>query len=572
MGPPPDRLYMFGARHAELLREQLPKVKASTDIRVALEPLTCDVHVGHVVAVNPMFGINDYINYHADGSDTVTAVAGFCKRVAVETPHANADLFEEFHQFVVHWCGENLTPLAPSTDFDIETWLAATNYKETRKQQLRDIASTFVEPSRRERESCKSFVKDEFYDGIKHARTINARSDWFKAYCGPMFKQIEHELFQDPAFIKYVAVADRPDYIRKRMLGYSYVSTSDFKSFEGSFSPKMIRKIEGHMYMYMLSRCPDMQHRMHKVIKVMTSRNVLKFKGFKGSVSGVRMSGEMCTSLGNGFTNMMLMKFYCHKTNNDCISVFEGDDGLHLSREPFQEPTKFFAQLGFNLDFAKAASIQEAKFCGSRFDDNLNTHIDAVKVMLNTPWLKSIYHKANISTLKSLLKARAMSILYRCPNCPIVSSFAHWILRATVGVRARAEQGTPYMANLMREVFLKYKYSNPVISMSARCQYARTFGISVDDQLTLESLFDSQNELVQLSHPIFDDLFGHIRLRLAILYVHDTEWMVRNINDKNEKPKEAITSKAKCTITTPTSTQNQFAAIAAATCLIQRHV
>jgi len=479
MGPHPDRVYMFGARYAELSQEDLPPIKPATELRVLGDPLTTDTWIGKVVAVNPGFGVDNYINYHVDNGDTRSAVAGFCKRVAVDIPSAVQSSQDDFFMFVRNWCESNLKPLPADTDFSVDNWLAHTDYTESRKTVLRDIAAEHVTPRRVDRECCKSFIKDEFYDGVKYARTINARTDWFKAYCGPMFKQIESVIFKDAAFIKYIPVSERPKYISERLVGHTHVSTSDFKSFEGSFTPRIIRNVEGYMYQHMLQSCPEMAARMQDVIRVMTARNCLKFRRFHGKVNGVRMSGEMCTSLGNGFTNMMLMKYYCHKTHNECVSIFEGDDGIHLSKDKFLDPVAFFAKLGFNLDFARATSVQTAKFCGARFDDDLNCQIDAVKTILNTPWLKSAYTESSPDVLVSLLKARAMSILYRCPHCPIVSSFAHWIMRAATGFKPRIEALNNYQRKYMTNAVNTYKFVLPSISMGARVQYATTFGMSL---------------------------------------------------------------------------------------------
>lgn len=540
---------MFGARYGELCQDPLPDVKSGTTIVVRESSITTSSTIGKVVAVNLRCGVANYCNYHVDQDDSPTVVAGFIKRVAVNVKGGDRCFQDEFFKFVRIWVESNLKPLPPDTDFDFELWLAESRYPESRKKQLRAVRDEYVLSSWKERTLCKSFIKDEFYDGIKYARTINARADWFKTFSGPLFKAIEHVIFQMPCFVKYIPVSERTRYVAETLVGGGFVSTSDFKSFEGSFSPKIIRNCEGFMYRYMLRNCPLQQSQMETIIRVLCGRNQLCFKRVRGTVKGVRMSGEMCTSLGNGFTNMMLMLFYCFKTNNQCVSCFEGDDGIHLSKRPFEDPVGFFSKLGFNLDFSRAASLGDAKFCGVSFDDQFNAQINCRKVLLNTTWMKSCYASAGYGKLMSLLRARALSLLYRVPNCPVVSAYGHWLERCTKNFRPQVGLVTNYEREILLQSFSS-KFLAPLISAEARETYARVYGVSVETQLELESMFNSTHSLQLLSHPAFDQLFTHENMVLWNHYVSESGWMVRFINDQNnESEAESWCSQtASCTI------------------------
>jgi hypothetical protein len=535
---------MLGSRYGELFQDPLPRVKSGTTIDITSSSIGSLACIGKAVAVNPNCGVSNYCSYHVDQNDKPTIVAGFIKRVAVDTKAADKVLRREFYDFVRDWVCANLSPLRSGVNFDIDHWLDNTNYSESRKQQLRDVEARFDIPTHNTRTRCKSFIKDEFYEDVKYARTINARADWFKVYSGPLFKAIEHEVFKMPCFVKYIPVSQRPSYVAELMQGSGFVSTSDFKAFEGSFSPKTVRNVEGYMYKYMLSNNPVQLAMMHQIVNVLCGRNNLYFKNVKGSVKGVRMSGEMCTSLGNGFTNLMLVKFYCYKTGNTCLSVIEGDDGLHLSKDPFINPSEFFMRLGFQLDFKRFDSVNDASFCGVSFDANNNAQVDCRKPLLNTTWLKQDYVQANDKKLMSLLRARGLSLLHRLPGCPVVTQYALMILRWTLGVKPLLGVSNNYEKNQ----FLSLMKAVPVLvepDCDARMQYERNYKVNVEDQIALEEYFKKLSSPCFLSHPVLDIIFKPKNALLWNHYVTDSGLVVRFNNDKNEKAKIKSTTAEK---------------------------
>lgn len=74
------------------------------------------------------------------------------------------------------------------------------------------------------------------------------------------------------------------------------------------------------------------------------------------------MSGELWTSLCNGFMNMVLMEYIAEQNHTTFDYVVEGDDGLICSHVKLDvscvEPT------GFRLKLAEGRSINDISFCG----------------------------------------------------------------------------------------------------------------------------------------------------------------------------------------------------------------
>jgi len=63
-------------------------------------------------------------------------------------------------------------------------------------------------------------------------------------------------------------------------------------------------------------------------IQVMQEMNRCYSKYVKIEVEATRMSGEMNTSLGNGFSNLMFMLYACHVQGIAAEGIVEGDDGV----------------------------------------------------------------------------------------------------------------------------------------------------------------------------------------------------------------------------------------------------
>jgi len=306
------------------------------------------------MAVSSGFDVMGVLPPHPDTNDFEGTLFGSWKRCFHAPPPCDPQLLNQFSQFVLQWCENKLKPLEATTDISLETMLDDSGYPESRKVELRDawkpVSELLALPANHKSKRVDQFVKDEFYELYKHFRMINARCDTFKASVGPVFKVIEHEIFRNPAFIKKVPVTDRPEYICKRikMEGGLYMET-DYSSFESLFTPQLMRSCEMVMYKYMSSELEGGTEWYSLIEQTLTGTNHIRNKYFKAWVDGKRMSGEMNTSLGNGFSNLMIMKFVLKKQNIKGKGIVEGDDGLFVvSKRPNM---KMFLDMGLELKF-----------------------------------------------------------------------------------------------------------------------------------------------------------------------------------------------------------------------------
>lgn len=443
-----------------------------------------------------------------DLRDTKSSAEGSIKRLLREVPRLDRSLLRQLKKYVKRFCRKHLVPLAPDCDTSVEAWLKTTTYTEAQKAELR-LEFQYLELNggvlTTKDKRCKSFVKDEFYIAYKHFRQINARPNRYKVKVGPIFKLIEKAVFAHPAFIKKVPINERPQYILDMLerLGATYVAT-DYTSFEALFSPELMDAVEFQIYEYMTQYLPEGKEFMKIVRATQGGRNICLFKEYKTEVSGRRMSGEMCTSLGNGITNLLVMLFLCERLGSKCIGVVEGDDGLNsvVGAVPTEED---FARLGMIIKLEKHTRIETASFCGMVFDAEEKCNVtDVRKAMATFGWTPERYVNASNKTLTHLLRAKAFSLVHQYAGCPVLQALGHSVLRRTAHL-GKVTRSIHIAARNMnayeKEKLLAFGNVIPdpvVVGPKTRSLVEELYGVTIPQQLQLEAYF----EQVEIIEPI----------------------------------------------------------------------
>jgi hypothetical protein len=390
-----------------------------------------------ITAVNAGYSIFGAALPRVCHNDPATNLAGVIKRMAVKTPDPDPIVLGEFRAFVGRWLLKNLVPVSQQEVLSFDEWLAGTNYSNSRAAQLRlcreSVECGKIDVHSKRSRMCKSFIKMESYPEYKHSRSINSRPDCIKVIVGPYFKTVEKILFSRPEFIKKIPVEDRPVYIMNKLctLGATYVG-SDYTSFESCFTQKIMEACELPLYEHLLRGVVDpiVGDVPQYLRKLLVGKNTCHFtNGMKITVPATRMSGEMNTSLGNGFTNLMLMLFVSEKHTLNLVDlVIEGDDCLaaFIGRVP---TFKMFEQIGFVIKIDCFNRISDASFCGLLFDeDDLDVIANPIKVLLNLCWFHPIYSNFKQITLDRLAKGKLQCILSQYPNCPVISPLCYNLL------------------------------------------------------------------------------------------------------------------------------------------------
>jgi hypothetical protein len=154
------------------------------------------------------------------------------------------------------------------------------------------------------------------------------------------------------------------------------------------------------------------------------------------------MSGEMNTSLGNGFANLMIFLFTCKHCGCVVIWIFvEGDDGISAINVHSwgHTPTKKdFEDLGWDIKLEVHDTLNTASFCGMVFDpEDLIVVTDPRKVLATFGWCPKRYVGASRGVKLQLLRAKGFSMAHQYNGCPMIGALGRRLVQITEGVKIR---------------------------------------------------------------------------------------------------------------------------------------
>lgn len=497
-------------------------------------------------------------------------VEAFVKRLARPMPQVRRSRYlARTTRWFLH-CHRDQLPEGSATVLPFEDWLEHTNYTGARKEALRKLeaslrrrrpdmrSSVEVELARRglpvlrvgkwtssgrkpgRDERVKSFIKNEWYETEgKAPREICARVDPCKILFGPLIKSFEslvYELKDDrglPYFIKHVPVDRRPLMIQKlaeHATSETVFRGTDYSTFERVAVPETMYATEAPMYRWLaglrqakgiseytpqqLSALTNTQLLTILFLDMITNTNRIDCGWFMSEVVGTRMSGEMNTSLGNGWLNLMLINAIC--TSHDCEwhGHVEGDDGIFaLTPHPGGSvPTcDDYTMYGAEIKMTDATDLHLASFCGNVFDPvELKNLGDPTYFIATFGWvLTTSTGLLSDGVRHALLRAKAMSALAEYHGTPVIPSVARFVLRCTPSVAPRWTLGQttidywteqtigPYLDQL--SVKIRQWASEPTSSRETMaCAYPSW---DIATQLKVESYFDSLTSLQPLHPP-----------------------------------------------------------------------
>lgn len=502
------------------------EIRTDVKIKTNVKPFENNNNKPMMINLGPV--LLDSVPPIPDISDPVNAAIGVSKRIAYKTPPVNKVKLRKLRRFVYRWCKKNLVPLSPDIDVSFHTWIENTNYSRRRKDELcrtwekiKDLDPMEILKNKKFT-SLKCFVKHEWYVSFKHARGIFSRSDEFKCLVGPIFKQIEKQVFSLPNFIKKIPVSDRPRIMKETFSGYKFFAAADFTSFEAHFTKDVYEAIEFTMYDYMTQFLACKTWFQYMLRNVIAGLNICLFKYFTVQIPATRQSGEMCTSLGNGFSNLMIINFVSYMKNKYIPDCFvEGDDSLVAYKHETHAPNvNDYKDLGFTIKLETSHYYNKMSFCGNIFDvDDLVVVTDPVYVVSTFGWGDMKYHGCGSKMKKTLLRAKSLSLKFQYAGCPIITALADYGLRMTKTVNIRQS----YIDTL--DVYHKDQLLNALkidpcqkieIPFKTRLLVEEIYGISVTSQLEIEKCLESKNDfepiycnlLVDRAHPDFLEMFS----------------------------------------------------------------
>lgn len=331
--------------------------------------------------------------------------------------------------------------------------------------------------------------------------------------------RIEQQVYQNKHFVKGKRVDELAPLIAK-MRNSRYFAGTDYSSFESSFRPELTDVCECEMWRFFLKNEPDRladvmrayyQVRMKKINGRMTEVyvprvEVMRNRRFVAKVVGSRMSGEMWTSLANGFTNLMVMLFLLSEKGVDWEHVegfVEGDDGLFgLNTKCLSDDD--YSTLGFNIKLEYTQDLRETSFCGNIFDpEDCRVLVDPRNAVRLFYTCANTYLHSKQSRLLSLMKSKAMSLYCTGKYSPICSKLALKVMQLLSDVVARKDGMNPWWSAEVEWLYKSETFRPVTISDSARLIYESKFGIPVSQQLEIEKRIDETKDINSFDLPFY---------------------------------------------------------------------
>lgn len=455
------------------------------------------------------------VYFRPNTADPLSAERGLRKRLIHPRPPIDPRLLKKLKVFAQDWLKRNLVPLSFDEVPDFEDWVTEVNQPQSVKDEYREAYRQLMDGEidlRKKLAEKKIFVKAEFYPEPKYHRCIHAPTNYEKVLHGPIASAMEKKLFALAFFIKKVPRRDWPEYISIICSGVNLnCYASDYSSFEASFVPQIQRILELAFTKYMCTNLladqgvDDILHTDRK--RVFVSKMLNAF------VTGRRASGQMMTSLFNGFTNLVVNEFVCTELCGASVfrGVVEGDDGLfvHNGRPPLESD---FLRLGFIIKIVNVKHFTEASFCGVVFDPNVCTTIgDPWRILMSVSWAGQDYLRSNDETLRILGVVKALSYLAGYPRCPVTTAVADWLLRTNDFDQNKLEyylrwyteqRATGWWLRQEAQSYYGLDYEQlrlQTVPIENRMVVERVFHMPMDVQLMLEERFRTSERSVDVS-------------------------------------------------------------------------
>lgn len=425
------------------------------------------------------------------------------------TSHGNL-LYNHYNRQLDFWAAHvrgrvnQLFEFNPHPIYSLDEWLDHSSYTQTRKAQIRaqsDIPADYYKVD--------TFIKKEAYPEIKAPRLINSRSDAFKKLVGPFTHAIEKDIFSSKFTIKGRNARDQIKIIHDRLSNkLSYLST-DYSKWESSITPEVIDKIERILWEQYPSPYPWDFHTWF--INHCKSNNLVARGKMNCKVHGVRMSGDMHTSLGNTFINIVLTDYIMSRLGLAWDGFFEGDDGLIgldviINEDQLEQIRVMALELGFSLTMECAYTLSEATFLSRHIVDANTAFREPIKAIVHSQWSFSLHRFPEAE----LLRSRGYGLIMENPRCPILYKLGVSMIQHAGSGRIHCDQWYKQYYNIPDELNFDQRSFQDYPTHHDRVQFALLFNIPIDLQLRIEDSIEINDwvmvnelltRLVKTSHP-----------------------------------------------------------------------
>jgi hypothetical protein len=415
-------------------------------------------HTRKPMGVKHWVGLNGVTRPMIDRDDYVSAILGCIHRVSPDMPRITQERHKELGEFCDRIFPQFFSPLDWDELLTYEEYLDHVRptkgeryVADLRRYHYERIGDFLKAKNGR---TCSSFIKDEAYDEWKNARSIQGVSKQSLqfdtvSYFNRVIKSIEKQVYgKMEGTIKGLTPHERADLIFE-FGDYFTKNTDDYKSYEASFSYEVFSSIQFRFYRYMLSKFPPKTSKA--IIDLISNENTMVFKYFTYKVRCRRMSGDPDTALGNVVDNWVDTLFLLWKNGIDPsrateMIFVEGDDKtmcLDGALVDAEMSNTHFRESGKRSKAKSGLTHEENDMC--QLVTSTRETEKGKKVLLTDVWkvlaqyavINVKYARAGRKVFNSLLRAKALSLLYLYRGCPVVHVLALKLLYVTRDVNVR---------------------------------------------------------------------------------------------------------------------------------------
>lgn len=265
------------------------------------------------------------------------------------------------------------------------------------------------------------FIKNEGYpSGVKPPRLIAFPQEGEKLIMSMAFYHIMYPLFSSGYCTKEIPEHERPRRIEERLGELPINYCTDYTSWE-CVPNKMIMQLGEHLVEKML-----VDPAYYFIFDFIERGGTLSSKsGVKIRTSAVQYSGRYTTSLSNTIRNKLMMDAVSMYLGISYRGVFEGDDGLTSWPENMSVPQlqDALGRLGVVAEVKQVEARGSAGYCSTYWNEKYELIYDPIKVVATFPFSTSQL-SSSPKNAKPLIAAKAMSLAYRAPGCPIAWAIA----------------------------------------------------------------------------------------------------------------------------------------------------
>lgn len=384
--------------------------------------------------------------------------------------------------------------------------------------------------------STSIFIKNESYpDKVKAPRLICFPAEGEKLIMTMAFFHIMHPMFSSPFCTKEISEHLRPKTIERRLEGTGRKFVADYTSFECCANRDIMRAGEHRVLRQLVS--PE----YHFVFPWIEAGGKLRHRsGVTIKTSAIQYSGRYTTSLSNTIRNKLFMD--CVALDNgldieEYRGVFEGDDSLTGWPRSItkQDLERSLAKLGVAAEIDEYEEVGKAGYCSTYWNEDHELVCEPIKVLASFPFTTSQL-AANVCNYRPLLAAKAMSLAYRAPGCPIISAVVRRYIGACGYMETRNDYERRWYSQFSRVVRansgkksmrIEFKDWDLVKEPTLRQRelFSEIFGISIPNQVAAEKLILTEDGFSETLLALLEE--GQLKAGVKLNELQDVYYTMR---------------------------------------------